>query len=113
MSAPWSGCVCRGCFASSSNSLDFVQAVWKSVLTAWDDKESGFDSPGHFRCFLAAVARNKVLAEYRRRTRTRKYDLGREEPLTLHRAGCATPKPLYSNDPTRAKRLRCTTEWTG
>jgi RNA polymerase sigma-70 factor (ECF subfamily) len=106
MSAPWSGCVCRGCFASSSNSLDFVQAVWKSVLTAWDDKESGFDSPGHFRCFLAAVARNKVLAEYRRRTRTRKYDLGREEPLTLHRAGCATPKPLYSNDPTPSEEAQ-------
>jgi RNA polymerase sigma-70 factor (ECF subfamily) len=88
------------------DSLDFVQAVWKSVLAAWVEKESDFENPAHFRGFLAGVTRNKVLAEYRRRTRTRKYDLGREEPLRLHRGSGVEPQALLSSDPTPSEEAQ-------
>lgn len=88
------------------DSLDFVQAVWKSVLTGWDENASEFDNPRHFRGFLAGVARNKVLAEYRRRTRTRKYDLGREEPLAVRRGNREVTRPLLSPNPTPSEEAQ-------
>ncbi len=82
------------------DSMDFVQAVWQSVLTKRGPDLSRFESAGHFLAFLSGVARNKVIEEHRRRTRTRKYELGREEPLYVRRGGREVPRELAANDPT-------------
>ena len=82
---------------SQFDSLDFVQAVWQSVF-ARGHRLAEFANPGHFRGYLAGVARNKVFAEYRRGT-TRKFDLGREEPLYFRKGGHDTPRDLPGADP--------------
>lgn len=95
------------------DSLDFVQAVWKSVVSAWDQPDHDFENAGHFRGFLAGVAQNKVFAEYRRRTRTRKYDLGREEPINFERKGGRQQQALIADDPTPSEeaQLHDRVEW--
>ena len=89
------------------DSMDFVQAVWQSVLA---DRESealaGFENEGHFRAYLSGVARNKVMEEYRRRTQTRKYDLSREEPLYVRRGGRDEPRDVASPDPTPSQEVQ-------
>jgi RNA polymerase sigma-70 factor (ECF subfamily) len=83
---------------SKFDSMDFVQAVWQSVLT--DGQDLGrFTSAGHFLAFLAGVARNKVFEEHRKRTRTRKYNLRREEPLYVRRGGRELPREVPAHDP--------------
>jgi RNA polymerase sigma-70 factor (ECF subfamily) len=85
---------------SQFDSMDFVQAVWQSVLTK-DGKDLGrFTNARHFRGFLAGVARNKVFEEHRRRTRTRKYSLIREEPLYVRRGDRELPREVPAPDPT-------------
>jgi RNA polymerase sigma-70 factor (ECF subfamily) len=84
---------------SKFDSLDFVQSVWASVFVGRESPVE-FADPQQFRSYLAGIARNKVLAEYRRRTRTRKYDLAREEPLYLKRGDRVEPRPILSPDPT-------------
>ena len=85
---------------SQFDSMDFVQAVWQSVLTK-DAKDLGrFTNARHFRGFLAGVARNKVFEEHRRRTQTRKYSLKREEPLYVRRGGRELPREVPAPDPT-------------
>lgn len=88
------------------DSMDFVQAVWKSVLADPDARETDFSGAGHFRGFLAGVARNKVNDEYRRRTRRRKYDLNREEPLYVRRGGRDLPRELAAADPTPSQQIQ-------
>lgn len=85
---------------SQFDSMDFVQAVWQSVLTKRGPDLSRFENAGHFLAFLSGVARNKVYEEHRRQTRTRKYDLGREEPLYVRRGSREVPRDLAANDPT-------------
>ena len=66
--------------------MDFVQAVWQSVFAGDGPDLDRFDERRHlFRGYLAGVARNKVFEEHRRRTRTQKYDIAREEPLYVRR----------------------------
>jgi RNA polymerase sigma-70 factor (ECF subfamily) len=84
------------------DSMDFVQAVWTSVLTREGPDPARFSSARHFMGFLAGVARNKVYEAYRRRT-TRKYDLGREEPLYVRRGNREVPRELAASDPTPSK----------
>src|SRR6266567_2607343 len=60
---------------SQFDSMDFVQAVWQSILTKDGQDLGRFTNAQHFRGFLAGVARKKVFEEHRRRTRTRKYSL--------------------------------------
>lgn len=85
---------------SQFDSMDFVQAVWQSVL-AKDVQDLGrFANARHFRGFLAGVARNKVFEEHRRCTRTRKYSLEREEPLYVRRGGRETLREVAAPDPT-------------
>jgi RNA polymerase sigma-70 factor (ECF subfamily) len=88
------------------DSMDFVQAVWQSVLADRQTLGSGFSSAGHFRGYLAGVARNKVWEEYRKRTQTRKYDLGREEPLYVRRGGRERPREVASHDPTPSQEAQ-------
>jgi RNA polymerase sigma-70 factor (ECF subfamily) len=85
---------------SKFDSMDFVQAIWESVLINDGQDLDRFTSPQHFRAFLAGVARNKVFAEHRKRTRTRRYNLKREEPLYVRRGGREEPLELQSPDPT-------------
>ncbi|MDB5352823.1 MAG: polymerase sigma factor, sigma-70 family [Planctomycetota bacterium] len=84
---------------SGFDSLDFVQAVWQSVFAGAGLAEE-FANAGHFRGYLAGVARNKVFEEFRRRTRTRKFDVGREEPLYLRRGHREAPRDLPAPGPT-------------
>jgi RNA polymerase sigma factor (sigma-70 family) len=88
------------------DSMDFVQAVWQSVLSDPETLGAGFDGAGHFRGYLAGVARNKVLEEYRRRTQSRKYDVGREEPLYVRRGGRDQPREVASPDPTPSQEAQ-------
>jgi RNA polymerase sigma factor (sigma-70 family) len=85
---------------SQFDSMDFVQAVWQSVLMKDGQDLGRFTNEQHFRGFLAGVARNKVFAEHRRRTRTRKYSLQREEPLYVRRGDRDMPREVPANDPT-------------
>ncbi len=88
------------------DSMDFVQAVWASVLTNKGDEASPFADAGQFRGFLAGVARNKVYEEHRRRTRTRKYDLGREERLYVRKGDRDVPREVQALDPTPSENVQ-------
>jgi RNA polymerase sigma-70 factor (ECF subfamily) len=81
------------------DSMDFVQAVWESVLVKDGQDLAKFTSARHLRGFLAGVARNKVFEEHRRRT-TRKYNLKREEPLYVRRGDRERPREVQSPGPT-------------
>jgi RNA polymerase sigma-70 factor (ECF subfamily) len=95
---------------SQFDSMDFVQAVWQSVF-AGGGRGEAFAGAGHFRGYLAAVARNKVNEEYRRRTRTQKFDLGREEPLYVRRGQHDAPRDLPATDPSPSKRIQAEECW--
>jgi RNA polymerase sigma factor (sigma-70 family) len=85
---------------SQFDSMDFVQAVWQSVLTGEDVEGLGrFANAQHFRGFLAGVARNKVFEAHRRRS-TRKYSLKREEPLYVRRGNRELPREVAAPNPT-------------
>jgi RNA polymerase sigma-70 factor (ECF subfamily) len=80
------------------DSMDLVQSVWKSVLTEGGPELPRFHDARHFMGFLAGVARNKVYEKHRRRT-TRKYDIGREEPLYVRRGDREVPREITATDP--------------
>jgi RNA polymerase sigma factor (sigma-70 family) len=84
---------------SQFDSMDFVQAVWTSVLTKDGPDLARFDNSRRLMGYLAAVARNKVFAEHRRRTQTHKYDLKREEPLYVRRGSRDVPREFPATDP--------------
>jgi RNA polymerase sigma-70 factor (ECF subfamily) len=85
---------------SRFDSLDFVQKVWQSVLTTEGQDLGRFTNAQHFRGYLAGVARNKVFEEYRRQTRTRKYNLKREEPLYVRHGDRERPRDVPAPGPT-------------
>ncbi len=95
---------------SRFDTMDFVQAVWQSVFSG-GGRVATITSPGHFRGYLAGVARNKVLEEFRRRTRTRKFDLGREEPLYVRRGHLETPRDLPGFDPSPSQVAQADECW--
>jgi RNA polymerase sigma-70 factor (ECF subfamily) len=90
---------------SQFDSMDFVQAVWQSVLADPDPEAPSFDNPRHFRGYLAGVAQNKVWEAYRRRT-SKKYDLGREESLYVRRAGREQARDVAAPDPTPSQEVQ-------
>ncbi len=91
---------------SRFDSMDFVQAVWASVLTNKGDEAGPFADAGQFRGFLAGVARNKVYEEHRRQTRTKKYDLGREERLYIRKGERDVPREVAGSEPTPSENLQ-------
>jgi RNA polymerase sigma-70 factor (ECF subfamily) len=91
---------------SQFDSMDFVQEVWRSVFTTNGPDLSQFASAQHFLGYLAGVARNKVFEEHRRRTKTRKYDLGREEPLYVRRGDRDIPRDVPATDPSPSQKLQ-------
>ena len=70
---------------SQFDSLDFVQIVWKSFFRARDAMDR-FNSPAELAAYLAAMARNKVGMEFRRRLLTEKYNVNRERSLDAEKA---------------------------
>ncbi len=90
------------------DSMDFVQAVWKSVFTGanTDPNPVAFADEAQFRGFLAGVARNKVYEEHRRQTRTKKYDIGREERLYVQKGGREVPRDVPGSDPTPSENAQ-------
>ena len=88
------------------DSMDIVQAVWTSVLAGKPDEVGKFADAGQFRGFLAGVARNKVYEEHRRRTRTKKYDLGREERLYVRKGERDVPRDVFASDPTPSEEVQ-------
>jgi RNA polymerase sigma-70 factor (ECF subfamily) len=65
---------------SKFDSIDFVQSVWASFFTSRNQAVQ-FDTPESLIAFLAALARNKVVDEFRRRVQTEKHDITRERAL--------------------------------
>ena len=88
------------------DSMDIVQAVWTSVFTGKENDVGRFTEVGQFRGFLAGVARNKVYEEHRRRTRTKKYDLGREERLYVRKGERDIPREVFASDPTPSEEVQ-------
>jgi RNA polymerase sigma factor (sigma-70 family) len=84
---------------SQFDSMDFVQAVWTSVLTKDGPDLAQYDNSRRLMGYLAGVARNKVFEEHRRRTQTHKYDLKREEPLYVRRGNREVPREVPAPDP--------------
>lgn len=91
---------------SRFDSADFVQAVWKSFFSDLTDRPQAFADADHLRCFLAGVVRNKVHEQYRRLTRTEKYDLAREEHLYIRRGGREVVREVVSADPSPSATLQ-------
>ena len=85
---------------SQFDSMDFVQAVWQSVFTGDNADLGRFENSRHLLGYLAGVARNKVYEEHRRLTRTRKYDVGREESLYVRKGNREVPRDLAASDTT-------------
>jgi RNA polymerase sigma factor (sigma-70 family) len=90
---------------SQFDSMDFVQSVWQSVFTG-PDRDARFASIENFRGYLAGVARNKVFEEYRRRTQTKKFDIGREEPLYIRRGNREVPREVASPGPSPSQEVQ-------
>ena len=91
---------------SQFDSMDFVQAVWQSVLTGDGQGLGEIENARHLRGFLAGVARNKVFEEHRRRTQTKKFDIGREEPLYVRRGNREVPREVASPGPTPSQEVQ-------
>ena len=87
------------------DSMDFVQAVWQSVLVHKGDDVGDFADVGKFRGFLATVARNKVFEEHRRRS-SLKYDLAREQSLYVRKGDRDVPATSSRTTRPRARRSR-------
>jgi len=88
------------------DSMDFVQAVWQSVFAGGGEEVGSFADARQFRGYLAGVARNKVYEEHRRLTRTKKYDLAREERLYVRKGDRDVPLEVPANDPTPSENVQ-------
>lgn len=91
---------------SRFDTVDFTQDVWSSVIADCRDREQTFDEPKHLLGFLAGVVHNKVTEKYRRLTCTRKYDIGREEPLYVRKGDREVPVDVAASDPTPSEEAQ-------
>jgi RNA polymerase sigma factor (sigma-70 family) len=91
---------------SQFDTVDFTQDVWSSVIADCRERSDPFEEPGHLLGFLAAVVQNKVTQEFRRRTRTRKYDITREESLYVRKGDSVVPRDLEGSDPTPSEEAQ-------
>jgi RNA polymerase sigma-70 factor (ECF subfamily) len=81
------------------DSADFAQAVWQSFFSDLPADTPKFENERHLRQYLAGAVRNKVHEQHRRLTRTRKYDIWREERLYIRRGDHDVPREVASPDP--------------
>jgi len=84
---------------SRFDSLDFLQSVWASFFRRLRAGPEQFDDPRYLVAFLARVAKNKVVDQYRRAA-SRKQDMHREEPLS---AGGTPPRELIADQDTASE----------
>lgn len=88
------------------DSMDFTQAVWASFFRN-PLKFEHPESPEAFVGYLAKIARNKVLDEMRRRTRTQKYDVRQEQTMDRSSVACH----LYDDTPTPSEVVMADDRW--
>jgi RNA polymerase sigma-70 factor (ECF subfamily) len=81
------------------DSMDFVQAVWQSFLTGEDRHDRHFRDSAQLRGYLIGMARNKIL-EAQRKSKSKKYEIDREEPLYVRRGERDVPREVAAHDPT-------------
>jgi RNA polymerase sigma factor (sigma-70 family) len=86
-------------------SIDIVQSIWKSLFAKDGQVLAKFENSRHFVGYLAGMARNKVNQEHRR-TRTRKYDMGREEPLIVRRGDQEFVREVHAADPSPSQNAQ-------
>jgi RNA polymerase sigma factor (sigma-70 family) len=85
---------------SQFDSMDFVQAVWKSFFMELRAGTTDFANVQHLRGYLAGMTRNKVYQQYRRITRIKKSTSPGEQRLHGHEAEGEGDRELVSPDPT-------------
>lgn len=88
------------------DSMDFVQAAWASVLVGPGACDAHFEGPRQFLRYLSGVVQNKVWEEYRRRTRTKKYELAREERLYVRKGDHEEVREVVAPGPTPSQELQ-------
>ena len=93
---------------SKFDSTDFVQAVWASFFSGRCDYRR-LHRPEELIAFLTTMARNKLITEWRRRTRTKKYDVRRE--LRTDPARLALNSAAVSRDPTPSQWAMARERW--
>ena len=81
---------------SKFDSLDFVQLVWCSFFKAREEAVR-FSRPEQLAAFLAAMARNKVGMEVRRRLMSQKRNVNREQTLSTLPATVDPPADRDAN----------------
>jgi RNA polymerase sigma-70 factor (ECF subfamily) len=86
---------------SRFDSLDFLQSVWASFFRRLRAGPEQFEDPRYLVTFLARVARNKVVDQYRRAA-SRKQDMHREEPLSAGGGG-SPPRELIADQDTASE----------
>lgn len=93
---------------SKFDSLDFAQAVWASFFA---DREGIADlpAPENLLGYLASVARNKVVTEYRRRMDSRQYNVRREHGLPTE--GDGEDRGLLGRSPTPSQQAVASELW--
>ncbi len=84
---------------SRFDSLDFLQSVWASFFLRLRAGPEKFEDPRFLVTFLAQVAKNKVVDQYRRAA-CRKHDMHREEPLSV---GGSPPMELAADQDTASE----------
>jgi RNA polymerase sigma-70 factor (ECF subfamily) len=90
------------------DSTDFVQAVWASFFTS-RSQILRFNQPEELIAFLAAMARNKVITEVRRRLIHEKYNIINEEPL--HDSTLPAPTNPHGHQPTPSQVAVARERW--
>jgi RNA polymerase sigma factor (sigma-70 family) len=91
---------------SQFDTVDFTQVVWSSVIVDCRERPEPFEDAKHLLGFLAGVVHNKIAQEYRRRTRTRKYDISREQPLYIRKGDRDVPREVAADDPTPSETVQ-------
>ena len=93
---------------SKFDSADFVQAVWASFFSGRCDLHR-LHKPEELVAFLSTMARNKLVTELRRLTKTQKYNVRRE--LQTHASGPAPVSQAASRDPTPSQWAMARERW--
>jgi RNA polymerase sigma factor (sigma-70 family) len=88
------------------DTMDFAQIVWNSVIGDCRERDEPFAEPKHLLGFLAAVVQNKVYEEFRRRTKTKKYNISIEEPLYVRKGNREVPREVAADDPSPSEYVQ-------
>lgn len=92
------------------DSSDFVQTVWKSFFADRGNLGS-FQTPDSLVRYLAVMARNKVVEEFRRRFQTEKRNMNREQ--LLESSSVDRSAALVAKQPTPSENAVARERWDG